>query len=82
MFTAVSRSLLRQNKQTSLCNNLLSTAKFSSSNGFKRELPLKDDKPLQDVDPELAGLLLKEQKRQFNGIELIASENYTSRYVL
>ena len=26
--------------------------------------------------------MLKEQKRQFNGIELIASENYTSRYVL
>ena len=82
MFTAVSRSLIRQNKATALSTNLFSAAKFSSSTGYKRELPLKDDKPLQDVDPELADLMLKEQRRQFNGIELIASENYTSRYVL
>lgn len=43
---------------------------------------MKEDKPLQEVDPVLADLLLKEQKRQHCGIELIASENYTSKYVL
>lgn len=58
-------------------------ARFSSAaTGKKRYLPLKDDKHLREVDPELAGLLMKEQKRQFNGIELIASENYTSKYVM
>ena len=30
----------------------------------------------------MANLLLSEQKRQFRGIELIASENFASRYTL
>ena len=50
------------------------------SNG--RRLPLPDNKPLKEFDPDMAQLLLKEQKRQFRGIELIASENYASRYTL
>ena len=47
-----------------------------------RRLPLPDDKPLMEFDPEMANLLLSEQKRQFRGIELIASENFASRYTL
>ena len=47
-----------------------------------RRLPLPDDKPLKEFDPDMAELLLKEQKRQFRGIELIASENFASRYTL
>ena len=59
-------------------------AAFSSSvvgaNG--RRLPLPDDKPFAEHDPEMADLLLSEQKRQFRGIELIASENFASRFVM
>jgi glycine hydroxymethyltransferase len=37
---------------------------------------------LADSDPELAGVLAREMKRQQDGIELIASENIVSRAVL
>ncbi len=37
---------------------------------------------LKEVDPEVAQLLEEEGKRQARGIELIASENFTSRAVL
>mmetsp|Transcript_9938 Transcript_9938/g.11255 ORF Transcript_9938/g.11255 Transcript_9938/m.11255 type:complete len:464 (-) Transcript_9938:133-1524(-) len=36
---------------------------------------------LQEKDPEIYELLQKEQSRQFKGLELIASENFTSRAV-
>ncbi|MCE7937696.1 MAG: serine hydroxymethyltransferase [Chloroflexi bacterium CFX6] len=39
-------------------------------------------RPLQEVDPELAAIIRKEEDRQRQGIELIASENYASRAVL
>lgn len=35
-----------------------------------------------EVDPELGELLLEEEKRQREGINLIASENYTSQGVM
>jgi glycine hydroxymethyltransferase len=38
--------------------------------------------PLASVDPAIAGLIQSERRRQFEGIELIASENFTSRAVL
>jgi len=37
---------------------------------------------LADADPEVQGLIRLEKKRQLHGIELIASENFTSRAVL
>jgi glycine hydroxymethyltransferase len=37
---------------------------------------------LRQADPEIADLIEKEQWRQWSGIELIASENFTSRAVL
>lgn len=37
---------------------------------------------LKEVDPEIYALLVKEQERQFKGLELIASENFTSRAVM
>jgi glycine hydroxymethyltransferase len=36
---------------------------------------------LADVDPEMAQLVKEEDERQFSGLELIASENFTSRAV-
>ena len=38
--------------------------------------------PLDEVDPEIAEIIEREQERQRDGLELIASENYTSRAVL
>ena len=38
--------------------------------------------PLSIEDPEMAELIKAEKKRQISGIELIASENFTSRAVL
>jgi len=38
--------------------------------------------PLAQVDPEIAEIVRLEERRQSEGLELIASENYTSRAVL
>ena len=40
------------------------------------------DANLKDWDPEVYSLLVKEKQRQVNGIELIASENFTSKAVM
>jgi len=37
--------------------------------------------PLSEVDPELAAIIRREERRQRQGVELIASENYASRAV-
>jgi glycine hydroxymethyltransferase len=37
---------------------------------------------LEEVDPEIAAIVKREQQRQKEGLELIASENYTSHAVL
>ncbi len=39
-------------------------------------------KTLEQVDPEIAGVIERERRRQKEGLELIASENYTSSAVL
>jgi len=45
--------------------------------------PLLDgNRPLKDVDPEIFDLIKQEKHRQVNGIELIASENFTSGAVM
>lgn len=38
-------------------------------------------KPLSEDDPELFAIIRREKSRQFRGLEMIASENYTSRAV-
>src|SRR6202165_4846327 len=43
---------------------------------------LSFDKPLADVDPEIAALVKAETHRQAEGLELIASENFVSVAVL
>ena len=40
------------------------------------------NRTLSEADPELFGLVQKEKQRQITGIELIASENFTSKAVL
>jgi len=36
---------------------------------------------LETVDPEILSLIREEKQRQINGLEMIASENFTSRAV-
>ncbi len=40
------------------------------------------NKPISEFDPEMNELIQKEKQRQKRGLELIASENFTSRAVL
>jgi len=40
------------------------------------------DEPLSEVDPEVARLIREETRRQAEGLELIASENFVSEAVL
>ncbi|HEY6051241.1 MAG TPA: serine hydroxymethyltransferase, partial [Thermoanaerobaculia bacterium] len=40
------------------------------------------DRPLAEIDPEIAQLIQKETERQADGLELIASENFVSEAVL
>jgi glycine hydroxymethyltransferase len=46
-----------------------------------QKLPLADI-PLKEKDPEIFEMIENEKKRQYEGIELIASENFTSRAVM
>lgn len=43
---------------------------------------MSDFKQLQQTDPEIFGLVVEELKRQQDGLELIASENFTSLAVM
>merc|ERR1739844_418932 len=44
--------------------------------------PLSGNKSLSEADPIMAGLVKEEKARQMRSIELIASENFTSRAVM
>eukprot|EP00518_Triparma_eleuthera_P004284 CAMPEP_0182461686 /NCGR_PEP_ID=MMETSP1319-20130603/6187_1 /TAXON_ID=172717 /ORGANISM="Bolidomonas pacifica, Strain RCC208" /LENGTH=472 /DNA_ID=CAMNT_0024661005 /DNA_START=13 /DNA_END=1431 /DNA_ORIENTATION=- len=46
------------------------------------ELPFKGLVPLSEHDPELYDLIEREKNRQWRGLELIASENFTSKAVI
>lgn len=48
---------------------------------FERPATVGLSEPLAEVDPELFAAIMDEERRQFEGIELIASENYASRAV-
>jgi glycine hydroxymethyltransferase len=47
----------------------------------RRADQLMDMRDLQATDPEIAEIIIREERRQFEGIELIASENYVSAAV-
>lgn len=56
-----------------------SNAKFTTK--VTRQLPMRD-LGLKEHDPTLYKLIEQEKLRQYRGIELIASENFTYKYVL
>jgi glycine hydroxymethyltransferase len=47
----------------------------------EKKLPM-GNLTLKEQDPEIYDLIQKEKERQFTGIELIASENFTSKAVM
>ncbi|KAL0220343.1 hypothetical protein RCL1_000197 [Eukaryota sp. TZLM3-RCL] len=63
---------------------MLSTSNSSSSTlSTLASLASKiGNKPLSSTDPELFSLIQNEKKRQCTGLELIASENFTSKAVI
>lgn len=63
----------------SLFRPTLASRGFASK--IKRTLPIPDAS-LKQHDPVLYKLIEKEKFRQYRGIELIASENFTYKYVL
>ena len=54
---------------------------FKQFSKLSKPLPIKD-LSIKEADPELYKIMEKEKRRQWIGLELIASENYTSRAVL
>ena len=50
------------------------------TNGHDKAYSLHE--PMETLDPEIFELINKEKQRQICGLELIASENFTSRAVL
>jgi hypothetical protein len=54
----------------------------ASDRGFSSRPALAGNQSLQEADPEMFDLVNQEMDRQVHGIELIASENFTSRAVL
>src|SRR3712207_118267 len=62
-------------------NLLLKQRQATFTTKIKRQLPMKDQS-LKEFDPQLYNLIELEKFRQYRGIELIASENFTYSYVL
>ncbi|CDW80992.1 serine hydroxymethyltransferase [Stylonychia lemnae] len=67
---------------TNKYNNLLkASSRFNFASKITRQLPVKD-LSLKEHDHELYKLIEAEKFRQYRGIELIASENFTYKFVL
>lgn len=54
---------------------------MAEANPVPETLPMCDGS-IAEVDPEMAALIEEEKQRQICGIELIASENFTSKAVM
>lgn len=75
---ALAKSVLRDGKNINFCYQSIRMA----SNGENAN-PMKIlNATLQESDPELFELIKKEKHRQIHGLEMIASENFTSLAVL
>jgi glycine hydroxymethyltransferase len=65
----------------SLAKNIINYNRFGYASKVTKQLPMAD-KSLKEHDPEVYKLVEQEKFRQYRGIELIASENFTYKYVL
>ncbi|SCV02681.1 LAME_0H04104g1_1 [Lachancea meyersii CBS 8951] len=71
----LSRVSARQLKSLALTKRLYATAKASANQ-------ILVSKHVQDVDPEMHEILIKERHRQKHSVTLIPSENFTSKSVM
>mmetsp|Transcript_28336 Transcript_28336/g.35036 ORF Transcript_28336/g.35036 Transcript_28336/m.35036 type:complete len:523 (-) Transcript_28336:145-1713(-) len=61
--------------------NMVASSIDSTYTAQSADMAKRTQTPLGNFDPELADLITKEDKRQRNGLELIASENFASASV-
>jgi glycine hydroxymethyltransferase len=66
------------NKKELAINTGIESIRMASSSTEQTYL----NRPLSEFDPEMYELVKQEKQRQLRGLELIASENFTSRAVL
>ena len=60
---------------------MVETTQATSTTTSSKPLHM-EDRDIGEADPELAALVQAEKQRQIQGIELIASENFTSKAVM
>jgi len=75
-------SIVRKSLQPSSRKSIIRLLKSNSFNQLRMASTSYLNSPLSEFDPEMYELVREEKKRQLKGLELIASENFTSRAVL
>jgi len=60
----------------------METSKVERKEEINEDVHQGGNRPLKECDPEIYALIKAEEKRQFSGLELIASENFTSMAVM
>ncbi|XP_024526846.1 serine hydroxymethyltransferase 1, mitochondrial isoform X2 [Selaginella moellendorffii] len=76
------RSILSRNASTAVANDEVYSRFESSKDKSHVTWPKQLNAPLGDVDPEIADIIELEKNRQWKGLELIPSENFTSTSVM
>jgi glycine hydroxymethyltransferase len=81
---AAAPSARRTAAQAATASNEQEYARFEKEGGEKSKVtwPRQCNQPLSEVDPEMMDIVEKEKNRQWKGLELIPSENFTSRSVM
>lgn len=69
-------------KNWKICSQVLVKRAFQNQSKMGDSAVKSLNVNLWDSDPELFDLIKKEKKRQCSGLEMIASENFTSKAVL
>lgn len=64
------------------CRNSIKSALVDILETIKQPTPMSEPTALSSTDPAIADAIRKERHRQFEHIELIASENFTSQAVM
>lgn len=76
------RGIFEASSSSSSSSSSSASASASSSSSIRAAVTSWGDRSLADADPELQTIMDEEKQRQFNGVELIASENFVCRAVL
>jgi glycine hydroxymethyltransferase len=78
---AATQTSAARGRRSLVCRAAIETQKAEGSRIKPAQL-FQHDGPLSEVDPQIADLIKQEKGRQVHGLELIASENFTSRAVM